>query len=320
MSTSKHLPDDQIEPYFKHLAAEYHALPGALHAPYKEEIEKILALGGEKVGAEVPKRPGKHLTWDDLFQLELLLLRVLPEDKLLRKAWLIRNRYGNAIGAAGYALYVETQPPAMDPNTKTPDLDCLRADLEVVLQDLFWRYKLSKTWEEKRKDLLGKFTLGYILLVACGIAAVGFWGQIKDYHSVLILLAVAVAGATGGIVSMLQRLQTVPQEQKRTDSVIQLQYGSTGLLLQSVLTGGIFATLLLLFFAGGILTGELFPQVEGARNLFEWLKLIPDQGRHLAKLLLWAFVAGFAERLVPDFLDRLAVRGQKRSEAAPTTT
>jgi hypothetical protein len=67
-------------------------------------------------------------------------------------------------------------------------------------------------------------------------------------------------------------------------------------------------------FVGGILKGSIFPEFAlvsdvGAQGLsffhFTWYTL-PKNSEEYGKLFLWAFIAGFAERLVPDSLDRLA--------------
>jgi len=82
----------------------------------------------------------------------------------------------------------------------------------------------------------------------------------------------------------------------------------------SPLLGSIFAVVLGAMFTAGLLKGTLFPdfyiaQSAGHQGLsffhFTWTTL-PKSGEEYAKLFVWAFIAGFAERLVQDSLDRLA--------------
>jgi hypothetical protein len=59
---------------------------------------------------------------------------------------------------------------------------------------------------------------------------------------------------------------------------------------------------LYVLFAAGRLRGALFPEIEG--GLLSGFAT-PAPGVDEAKLLAWSFVAGFAEKFVPDRLDRL---------------
>src|SRR5258708_29013933 len=71
----------------------------------------------------------------------------------------------------------------------------------------------------------------------------------------------------------------------------------------------------------GLVSGTLFPGFAKDPNVspMTWffLRLIsPDKTSDFAKLLVWAFIAGFAEQFVPDTLDRLL---QPRSPATSRT-
>ena len=129
---------------------------------------------------------------------------------------------------------------------------------------------------------------------------------------------------------MLQRIQSAPTEGDALFNLAALTNGWIGLSL-SPLYGAIFASLLFILFAAGILKGSVFPTVETAGTKIEqtapgaqpaatptpagifqaeeFLKRTgPKDGVSFALLMIWSFIAGFAERLVPDTLNRLVAK------------
>jgi len=71
-------------------------------------------------------------------------------------------------------------------------------------------------------------------------------------------------------------------------------------------TGLVFAIVLSLIFVGGVVTGPLFPEMDkGMIN-----------STNVSRFLVWSFIAGFAERLMPDVIDRLAENAKKFDTAA----
>lgn len=129
------------------------------------------------------------------------------------------------------------------------------------------------------------------------------------------LLALAgIAGATGGMMSVIQRVQaSVPESDALTD-LLALSQAETAVSFAPV-TGLIFALVLSLFFAGKVLSGSVFPPSQGFDS--DWY-LTLFSGTSLAVWLLWAFLAGFSERLVPDELDNLVKQQSSiNSKATP---
>jgi hypothetical protein len=61
-----------------------------------------------------------------------------------------------------------------------------------------------------------------------------------------------------------------------------------------------------LIFAGGMIEGNLFPSFKYLNDAGGLLP-VPRPISDIAKMLIWAFVAGFAERLVPDTITRLTM-------------
>ena len=122
-----------------------------------------------------------------------------------------------------------------------------------------------------------------------------------------------------GAVSFERRLQSLPSRGESLGDLVELSSGS-GLYL-SPFTGGVFAIVLYVLFSTGLAEGIIFPKFNelatAAGTLSEFASRIhPGTTQDWAKLLIWSFIAGFAERFVPDTLDRLIARSdekQKRS-------
>ena len=125
------------------------------------------------------------------------------------------------------------------------------------------------------------------------------------------LAAVLSAGAVGGFVSSQRRIQSVSNRGESMLDLIGL-HQITGIYLPPV-TGAVFAAVLFMMFAGGLISGKIFPEIStplvvaanGMTPDSFAQNTGPAMGQDWAKLLVWSFIAGFAERFVPDALDRL---------------
>lgn len=129
-------------------------------------------------------------------------------------------------------------------------------------------------------------------------------------------LLVAVA-ASGAVVSIIQRSQAQAVADLSVGDPVAhisaLRHGLSGLVVAG-LAGPALALVLVPLFAGGIITiGDLTPtfnkvcdEAVANFNLIDHCVSLDMTGS--AKMLVWAFLAGFAERLVPDVLDRLVGR------------
>jgi hypothetical protein len=155
------------------------------------------------------------------------------------------------------------------------------------------------------------FVLGFpfVLFVFGKIFAIGLFGPgehkcddtrncavASAYYIGLNWLAIAscaaLFGAIGSMVSVVLRRDIDEQLFKPSH------------ISRILLSGAIFAILMLAIFIGGFVQGNLFPAFSDTKS---WLSLffrVPDWG----KLVVWSFVAGFSERLVPNFFDRLVDR------------
>jgi hypothetical protein len=115
-------------------------------------------------------------------------------------------------------------------------------------------------------------------------------------------------------------MQSIPNDGDPLISVFSLDNAGYYLWL-SPLLGAIFAVILTLMFVAGVLKGSLFPEFArsagGAEGLpffhFTW-NTLPTSSEEYGKLFVWTFIAGFAERLVPDSLDSLASKLDPRQQ------
>ena len=89
----------------------------------------------------------------------------------------------------------------------------------------------------------------------------------------------------------------------------------------SPLIGAFFAYIVYLVFVGGLVQGSLFPEFQCISaetskpeenchdydNFYSFGQNIrPATNQDMAKLLLWGFIAGFAEGLIPNLIDKMA--------------
>lgn len=116
-----------------------------------------------------------------------------------------------------------------------------------------------------------------------------------------------------------------PSIQRSATKSLALKNRETLLLLRlqiflSPLFGGLFAFVLYGVFASGIIQGEIFPRFQSVENEYSTPQefadqVVPATNEDAAKAILWAFIAGFAEGFVPNFIDKL-VKDAEQDESS----
>jgi hypothetical protein len=124
-----------------------------------------------------------------------------------------------------------------------------------------------------------------------------------------ILLLVFCAGSVGAVINNYYRLAKLSEVDK---VALEALDGAvfTMQIYVSVLISGVLALVMYGLFLSGLLQGDLFPKFKNTaqdfESVFQLLRVvIPNQNIDTAKAIVWAFIAGFSERLVPNVLDRL---------------
>ncbi len=122
---------------------------------------------------------------------------------------------------------------------------------------------------------------------------------------------VFIAGNIGGYIGIHRNLSTLSDTE-----VSQLSSSWLGLVVPSFV-GGILACVLYLLFISGIISGGLFPVIaedaipagiKKSQNISTIFHHHADGAPEYAKLLFWAFVAGFNQKYVVDIIESIKSR------------
>ena len=276
----------------------------------------------------------ERLTWGDIFTIERAILELQPPEKIRRRAWSLRQV---SRGRRRACVLRIPGPSPPDPAGAATTPEALRIDLDQLLSEFHWLYQITPIREGVRnrisKDILQGMTVALAILL--GLMALDHHlGGRTNISSIWMILFM---GAIGAFVSLQHRIQNIPTTGDEILNILALEGGWLNVFLAPI-SGSVFAFVLYLTFSAGFIQGALFPKMNrgevgppyaagdaaaamgtgaagrvGAHDRdssfvhFLWHS-IPRDHFDLAKLLLWCFVAGFAERLVPGTLDRMISR------------
>jgi len=285
--------------YYDSLRAKFETLP---EPPDSDPVAKKAYLDARRVA----NAEREALSWADLMLLDLSIMRSIGFDALRLKIVDMRAKLDGAAPALPEGLI-----PKLD-TAKPEDIEALRAEAEVLVTRI-WHLRMARNARDRYvgelrgtlfTSLLWIITLFFIVSIV-----------IAD---VPLYFVIITAGMLGAVTSFLRRLQAVltavPHSDQSSD-LSALAYEKRAALM-SLMVGGVFAMVLYLLFAAGLseLSGELGPKFAfpaeydaGGVDFLEFVLYVgPKEGADYAKVVVWAFIAGFFESLVPDVLDRVA--------------
>jgi hypothetical protein len=175
---------------------------------------------------------------------------------------------------------------------------------------------------EAYKQMFTSLFIGTLISLLCGFALLApflyksFILKDQDAGDPPLIATVLICGALGAFFSALTRLYSFSDLPKIL-LMREFSLPTTQLLMYSLtppIVGAIAAVVLYLTFAGHLVTGDLFPDIgcrdDGKNDCVSFGSLLsyygPKNATSFAKVLVWSFVAGFAERLVPNTLEALS--------------
>jgi hypothetical protein len=297
-------------------ACQYKTMP---RAPGSERWQGVIVVVLEKRQANPEK-----VTREDCYLIERAMVRVREPDanrKLLGSA---RERYRLANGEDAYAVYLNSFRAGHFDPWSLPDEE-VALDYEFLIDQMYWRYSFSPRREEERGHAAKRILTGLgvclgaaVLIVSISAALVtrstGTAGAGTFLRFLCVLATSLFMGALGSGMSLNLRIQQSPASGDTILNLLLLKKARASFLF-SFISGPIFAMLAYFVLASNLVDGTLFPEfprppykeMPKAATVDYFVFLQPTTASDLAKLLIWCFVAGFAERLIPDTLDRLLV-------------
>lgn len=285
--------------YYDSLRAKFETLP---EPPDADPTGRKAYLDAKRIAyAE-----REALTWADLMLLDLSIMRSVGFDALRLRIVDMRAKLDGAAPALPEGLIPKLE------EAKPADIEALRAEAEVLVTRI-WHLRMARNARDRYVGELRGTLFSSLLWIVTLFFLVSI--VIAD---VPLYFVIVVAGMLGAVTSFLRRLQAVltaaPSSDQSSD-LSALAYEKRAALM-SLMVGGVFAMVLYLLFAAGLsdLAGELapkfaFPAEYGAAGVdfLEFALYVgPKEGADYAKVVVWAFIAGFFESLVPDVLDRVA--------------
>jgi hypothetical protein len=279
-----------------------------LFGQFASMSRKIADSSAEAEAQRVIHMLPDQIQWEDLYSLELAMLRLQPADELRRQAWSLRNEYEEIAASDEWDDYKASNPPEFGGPSgvvvPVADEAPLRADLVRLQQEIHWRYIVMWAFEDYRSSVTLWSWFGGLIAVIV-FTALGLIGnRLWPVHSFewKLLSLVGALGVMGGLTSTLRRIQKLSWSGNADTDIAKLG-GSLSVYLSPCL-GGVFAVLLFFLIAGKLMDGSFFPTLNLGDCVHDGLAC--PSGADFAKLVVWSFVAGFAEQLVPDNLARLA--------------
>ena len=259
----------------------------------------------------------RPVTWGDLYAFERDITKLTTGIELRERLWSVERRY-LAIGtAADYAEHSKNLPLVIATATEQE----IRARIDAILRELYRLYTVTACRESMRNrasKIVTWIMLLFLALVCVPQIVHGFQSRFADLR-ITTIFSVMSAGAVGGFISAQRRVQSVANRGESMLDLIELST-LTGTLLAPI-TGAVFAAVLFMMFTGTLISGGLFPTIATVKAAVpDGMTLQaftqgtgPATGADWAKLMVWCFVAGFAERFVPDALDRLVTRSAQKT-------
>ena len=240
-------------------------------------------------------------SWSDAYEIEQMLVHLFDEETLKIE-----------LGVRSLEAHRTLHPPLADLYARemigvnSPERQ--RGLLARLVNDLQWRYTVNEVKRRYSQDITSRtgwlFALALLIFAVWTAYIVLSKSLAGDVH---LLIFAALAGTWGAAFSMLGSLKSRLTASELDDLKLMRPWV---MLLSRALIGTGAGCVLYFFLRSGLLGGSAFPQLTTLDTAGE---VVPR--KDLALLIIWCFIAGFSEKLVPSILEKTESRAGSTAPA-----
>lgn len=249
--------------------------------------------------------PGSKRAWEPLYEAEQRLARYIPDEMVASEA---NKRFVEAkrLGVTSHEALSAAFEKAASPADK-------RAIYISLLDDVHFRYvkrnldRKTRRSAAKSLNTIGTALLGtlLVLILLFVLCADEIW--VGRLHAVTAIYFGILGAYFSRMIAFQSNVATLDYD------ILEQDFANWSILVR-MLIGAIGAVIFYLLLVSQLLGGDIFPGKDGK---FVATFLMGQVTYHLpsvefAKLLVWSFIAGFSERLLPDQLSRLDTAAQAK--------
>jgi hypothetical protein len=239
-------------------------------------------------------------SWSDAYEIEQMLVHLFDEETLKIELGVRSLEAHRTLDRPLADLYASGMIGVNSPERQ-------RGLLARLVNDLQWRYTVNEVKRRYSQDITSRtgrlFALALLFFAVWTAYMVLSKSPAGDVH---LLIFAALAGTWGAAFSMLGSLKSRLTASELDDMKLMRPWV---MLLSRALIGTGAGCVLYFFLRSGLLGGSAFPQLTTLDTAAE----VPR--KDLALLIIWCFIAGFSEKLVPSILEKTESRAGSTAPA-----
>jgi hypothetical protein len=266
----------------------------------------VQAADGELAPAALQRveallKPDGPRSWSQAYEIEQMLVHLFDEERLKTELGVRSLEARTSLRPLLADLYARQITDAKSPEQQ-------RGLLARLVNDLQWRYTVNEVKRRYSQDITSRtgwlFALALLLFAVWTAYIVLSNAASGDLH---LLIFAALAATWGATFSMLGSLKSRLAASELDDLKLMRPWV---MLLSRALIGTGAGCVLYFFLRSGLLGGDAFPDLTT-------LDTASVTRKGLALLIIWCFIAGFSEKLVPSILEKTEGRAGSAAPAEP---